>query len=105
MAAEKAAEIKEVATITLPAYVYEAQEARHERREKRLIIAVIIAVALIFLSNAAWLLYNSQYDYETSEITVGTEGEGNANFIGQDGEINNGVHQSSKENKNPQDGE
>ena len=82
MAAEKAAEIKEVATITLPVYVYEAQEARHERREKRLIIAVIIAVIIMFLSNVAWLVFVSQYEVAVSDVIVDTEGEGNANYIG-----------------------
>ncbi|MBQ2175749.1 MAG: hypothetical protein II453_12060 [Alphaproteobacteria bacterium] len=90
MAAEKAAEIKEVATITLPVYVYEAQEARHERREKRLIIAVIIAVIIMFLSNVAWLVFVSQYEVAVSDAIVDTEGEGNANYIGQDGDIHNG---------------
>lgn len=90
MAAEKAAEIKEVATITLPVYVYEAQEARHERREKRLIIAVIIAVIIMFLSNVAWLVFVSQYEVAVSDVIVDTEGEGNANYIGQDGDIHNG---------------
>lgn len=90
MAAEKAAEIKEVATITLPVYVYEAQEARHERREKRLIIAVIIAVIIMFLSNVAWLVFVSQYEVAVSDVIVDTEGKGNANYIGQDGDIHNG---------------
>lgn len=90
MAAEKAAEIKEVATITLPVYVYEAQEARHERREKRLIIAVIIAVIIMFLSNVAWFVFVSQYEVAVSDVIVDTEGEGNANYIGQDGDIHNG---------------
>ena len=39
----------------VPYLVYEATQARNERTIKRLILVVIIAVALIFISNAIWL--------------------------------------------------
>ena len=72
--------------------------------ESILIIALIITILLLFATNAMWLIYNSQYDYSTSDITVGTDGEGDANYIGQDGEINNGIYQSGNENENTPSG-
>ena len=81
----------------VPYIVHESAEARHERREKRLLIAVIIAGVLMFASNAMWLRAWMQYDYsvETEEYTVDLDaGEGNANYIGQDGEIYNGTSTS-----------
>lgn len=84
----------------VPYIVHESAEARHERREKRLLIAVIIAVVLIFASNAMWLCAWMQYDYSTTtdEYTVDLEtSDGNANYIGQDGDIYNGTSESYPE--------
>lgn len=46
----------------VPYIVHESAEARHERREMRLLIAVIIAVVLMFATNIAWIVYESQFD-------------------------------------------
>ena len=59
-----------------------------ERMVKRLWIALIICIALIFASNACWLYAWMQYDYESYEIAA--DGDSNANYIGQDGNIYNG---------------
>lgn len=79
---------------SVPYIVHEAAEARNERHIKRLAVALVVAVALIFASNALWLWAWMQYDYdvETEEYTVDLDaGEGNANYIGQDGDIYNGT--------------
>lgn len=75
-------------TIKIPFIVYEATIARMERHIKRLWIALIVAIVLIFISNIAWLAYINQYDFESYEIS--TDGGGNANYIGNDGDIYNG---------------
>lgn len=72
----------------IPFIVYEATIARMERHIKRLWIALIVAIVLIFISNIAWLAYINQYDFESYEIS--TDGGGNANYIGNDGDIYNG---------------
>ena len=46
----------------VPYIVHEASMARMERQIKRLWIAVIIAVCLLFASNAGWMIYESQFD-------------------------------------------
>lgn len=83
----------------VPYIVYEATQARNERTIKRLILVVIIAVVLIFVSNAVWLWAWNSYDYASSESSVdlSTDGGGDANFIGNDGVINNGKDKSSTE--------
>lgn len=80
----------------IPYIVYEGAMARAERTAKRLIIALIIAVTLIFASNVIWLAYISQYDFESYELS--TEGGGNANYIGNDGDIYNGESHSQETN-------
>ena len=72
----------------VPYIVHEAAMARNERNVKRLVIAIVTAIALLFASNALWLWAWMQYDYESYEITA--DGDSNANYIGQDGNIYNG---------------
>lgn len=82
--------------VNVPYVVHESTVARQERQIKRMWIALIVAVALIFASNAIWLYAWMQYDYDSYEITA--DGDSNANYIGQDGNIyNGGVNQGEKE--------
>ena len=84
-------EIKTAAPV--PYIVHESAQARNERTVKRLVVALIAAIVLIFASNAIWLYAWLQYDYTsdmtTSEINVDGKDE-IANYIGNDGDINNG---------------
>ena len=84
--------------LEVPYIVYEGEQARHERTIRRLIIALVVSVVIIFLSNAAWLLYMSGYDIYTddSDITIESR-DGIANYIGQDGVIGNGTDSSTTE--------
>ena len=66
----------------VPYIVYEGAMASSERHIKRLIIALIICIILLFTSNALWLLYESQFD------TFYYEQDGNGvNTITTDGEV------------------
>ena len=87
--------------VTVPYVVHESTVARQERHVKRLWIALIVSVALIFASNAIWLYAWMQYDCSSEEIVVEQDAQngGNNNYIGNNGDINNGV----SENNNPQE--
>lgn len=78
----------------IPYIVHETAMARNERNIKKLVIALIIAILLIFASNAVWLYAWCQYDYSsetyTEEVIVDSKDGGNANYIGNDGDIING---------------
>lgn len=65
----------------VPYIVHESAMARQERHIKRLVIALIVAIALIFASNAAWLYAWCQYDYSGEETVYDQDGEG-LNIIG-----------------------
>lgn len=82
--------------IAVPYIVHESEMARAERNAKRLWVALLITITLIVLSNVGWLLYISQYDFCSYELS--TDGGGNANYIGQEGDIYNG--ESSRQEKN-----
>lgn len=82
---------------SIPYVIYESGMARSERIIRRLIIALIVAVALMFCSNAAWLKAWTEYDYYSGEIVEVDAGDGgNANYIGNDGDIYNGENNSQK---------
>lgn len=73
---------------SVPYIVHESSMARMERQVKRGWIALIVAVFLLFASNAAWLYAWCQYDYASYESI--TDDGGDANIIGNDGDIVNG---------------
>ena len=80
----------------VPYIVHESSMARMERHIKRLWIAVIVAVCLLFASNAGWLFAWTSYDYASYEAI--TDDGGDANIIGSDGDIYNGYSEAEKAN-------
>ncbi len=75
---------------SVPYIAHESMMARDERHIRRLIYALIVSVLLLFISNLAWLYFFNQFEY-SSEETVTVDGkDGIANYIGNDGTINNG---------------
>ena len=78
-----------------PLIAFEITQVKHERTVKRLITALIIVIALFFASNALWLYAWMQYDYSTEviddySIDLKSDDGGNANYIGERGNIYNG---------------
>ena len=79
---------------TVPYIIHESILARMERNSKRLLMALIIAILLLFASNAMWLYAWTQYDYSSDSTTTKTVDvnakDGIANYIGNNGDISNG---------------
>lgn len=73
---------------SVPYIVHEGAMARNERTVKRMIIALVASIVLLFASNALWLYAWFSYDYVSSVTVDGKEGV--ANYIGNDGDIYNG---------------
>jgi hypothetical protein len=82
--------------ITVPYVVHQSAAARQERQIRRMWIALVVALAVIFAGNAMWLYAWMQYDYSSEEIIVDAEDNGNANYIGQNGNIYNGEDNSAE---------
>ena len=82
--------------LMVPYIVHEGAMAREERTIKRLFIALAVSIICILASNLAWLYIWNQYDYvsEESVVDLHTSGSGNTNYIGEDGEIYNGITDS-----------
>lgn len=90
----------------IPYFAHEGIIDRFDRVNRRLLIALIVAIALIVLSNAAWLYCWMQYDYvgEETEVvtTVDSEGGGIANYTGNDGGVTIGESYGQEDNANAQ---
>ena len=86
-------------TIQVPYIVHEASMVRMERINKRLFIALIVAILSIFVTNGIWIWAWNQYEYvgDAESISLETR-DGNANFIGNDGSITNGEDNGGSEN-------
>ncbi len=82
--------------ITIPYIVYEGAMVRSERHLRRLVVALIISIIMIAVSNLAWLYMWNSYEY-IGESNVSVEGDGTANYIGNDGDITNGKSDSTED--------
>jgi len=69
--------------------VYEAIMDRLYKVINRLILALCISVAVGLITNAVWLWAFTQYEYVSDETKI-INSDGVSNFIGNDGEIENG---------------
>ena len=89
----------------VPYIVYESVMSRLERTIKRLVVALVVTIILMFATNAIWLYFWNQYEYvyedettsTTSTVTVDGK-DGIANYIGNDGNISNGESGSDQDN-------
>lgn len=78
---------------SVPYIVHEGAMARMERALKRTTIALVVAIVLLFASNIAWLVYESQFD--TYYYAQDGEGINNIN-TGLQGNILNGTETQSQ---------
>lgn len=69
--------------------VHESAMARAERAAKRLWVVIILLIMMLVGTNAAWIWYESQFETITTEVTQ-ENADGYNNYIGNDGDINNG---------------
>lgn len=82
---------------SVPYIVYEGEQTRNERHIKRLIIALVVTILLLFASNALWIWYMSGFDIETYDYTQ--DGVG-VNIIGSENGVDYNVPTiSSEENE------
>lgn len=79
--------------VTVPYVVHESTVARQERNVKRLWIALIVAISMLFASNIGWLIYESQFD--TISFEQDGEGINNVNY-GEQGDLNNGAESENQ---------
>lgn len=81
----------------VPYIVHESMMARAERSAKRLWAVIILLIVFLVASNGVWIWHESQFEVvETTEITQ-KNADGYNNYIGNDGDINNGNADNKKD--------
>ena len=79
--------------VTVPYVVHESAMARQERQIKRLWIALILAISLLFASFGMFVWYESQF--ETISYEQDGDGLNNVN-LGEQGDLINGAEIESE---------
>ena len=85
--------------IVMSRIAFERMQSKDERNDRWRNLTIIILIVLLVLTNAMWLWAWNQYDYvDTEEYSVDLDADdgGNANYIGNDGDIYNGESNSNK---------
>jgi hypothetical protein len=87
---------EEQKAVTIPYYLHEGEMTRMERLNKRWFISFLIALVMLFASNAGWIIYESQfetYSYEQEAhsdqsyaVALLNTGEGSLMYNGNGGE-------------------
>lgn len=72
---------------SVPYIVYESAQVRNERNIKRMLIALVLAVVMLFASNLFWLYAWFSYDYESEVISVESTADGDAYYNGDNGSV------------------
>jgi hypothetical protein len=86
--------------IVMSRIAFERMQAKDERNDKWRNIIIVLLIVLLVVTNGMWLWYESQYEYVTDDYSVelDTGDGGDANYIGNDGDINNGKDNGTQEN-------
>lgn len=77
-------------------FLFEENQTRSDRIIHKLIIALLITVGLLFMSNALWLWAWTQYDYTSEEVVLTQDGKG-VNIIGSRNGVDYGTEQNNEE--------
>lgn len=62
---------------------------------KKMFWTIIILIVALVGTNIAWIWYINQYDFVTETVEMNGNENGNNNYIGNDGDINNGMDESN----------
>ena len=72
---------------SIPYFAHEGMMVRMERTNHRLWILSIVLIVCLIVSNLAWILYESQFEYyeeTTQEVTQDSGDDGVNRFVGGD---------------------
>lgn len=57
-------------TVNIPYFVHEGEMTRLERANKRWFISFMVVLAMLFLTNIGWIVYESQFAMEEYKYEV-----------------------------------
>ena len=85
--------------IVMSRYAFERMQTKDERNDLWRNRIIVLLIILLVATNALWLYYWNQYDYVDSNdysVELDSGDGGDANYIGNDGEINYGESDGSR---------
>ena len=88
----------------VPYIVFEGEMARGERNTKRLTVIIVILIALLAITNGAWLYTWNQYDMVSYDYDQDGEGLNNIN-TGVQGDLLNGAKIKDQNQKKEKESE
>lgn len=88
--------------IIISRYAFERMQTKDEKNDLWRNIIIIVLIILLVVTNAMWLVAWNQYEYVDSyEVELDSGDGGDANYIGNDGDITYGSDNGSQnENEN-----
>lgn len=85
--------------IIMSRIAFERMQAKDERNDRWRNFIIVLLIVLLVASNVAWIIAWNQYDYVADDYSIEVDaGNGTANYIGNNGDINNGEDHDQKNN-------
>ena len=84
--------------IIMSRIAFERMQAKDERNDRWRNIIIILLIILLVVTNVIWLIAWNSYDYVEEYASIDA-GNGTANFVGHNGDINNGENNIQKEDE------
>lgn len=83
--------------IIIPRIAFERMQAKEEKESNTKNKIIILLIILLVVTNGMWLWERNQYNYEdTYEVELDTGEGGDANYIGNNGDISYGEDNSTQ---------
>ena len=88
--------------IIMSRIAFERMQSKDEKNDTWRNVIIIILIVLLVVTNAMWLVAWNQYDYVDEYTEVDSGYGGDANYIGNNGDINYGTNSTQNEIENAQ---
>lgn len=83
--------------IIMSRIAFERMQSKDERNDKWRNIIIILLILLLVATNIMWLIAWNSYDYVDDYTTVEADDNSDINYIGHNGDINNGRSDNTQE--------
>ena len=83
--------------IIMSRYAFERMQTKDEKNDRWRNIIILVLIILLVVTNAMWLVAWNQYDYvDTYDVDLDSGEGGDANYIGNNGDISYGENNSTE---------
>lgn len=83
--------------IIMSRLAFERMQSKDEKNDRWRNLIIVLLIVLLVVTNAMWLWAWNQHDYVDDYTSVEADDGSNANYIGHNGDINNGSSDSTQD--------